>query len=281
MFPSAALVVALIPTMTFAAAPFTLDLVGWNKTAKVTDEQKKIALAYLEAAKLVTGFPNEHKVAQVVCTELVQDLVATHRFFHCLIVYEANAVDGGPHDSGQVLAWDGKRALLHQWTTRRDEDPPRVRLAAKDPEPDWRKLETVSGLEFRSPELWHEAGAKDEAGAKLSAALDAELARRAATLKPGPTLPAWLLFALSVHFDVPTLEWTPGLPTEAAVKKQFQNVASGYASATKLAASKEPASFGGVARFSHGGLWGVYVQFDAKGFGFRERTIGFVPAVYG
>ena len=251
-----------------APAPFTLDLVGWDKAAKVTDEQKKIATAYLEAQKQVTSLGRYSNVAQVICSELVQDLVTTHRFFHCLTVYEANAVDGGPFDSGQVMAWDGKRALMHLWTTRRDEDA------------DLRKAETVSGLEFRSPELWHEVNAKDEAGAKLSAALDAELGKRAKALKPSKTLLAWLMFALCVHFEVAALEWQPGLPSEAAVKKEFQKVA-GYRSAVKLAAAKDPGAFGGVVRFTHGGSWSVFVLLETGVFGFRERTIGFVPAVYG
>ena len=233
--------------------------------------------------KVLNGLPRNNEVAQVSCGELAQDLVTTHRFFHCRIAYVANAVDGGPFDDGQVLAWDGKRALMHRRPHRHD--PPQVPLASEAAEPDSRSLETVKGLEFRSAESWHEVELKDESAAKLDAALNAALARRAAAFKPAravATLPAWLQFALAVHFDVPSVEWQPGLPSEAEVKKQYQK-APGYGAAVMLADEKEKGAFGGTVHFRHDGTWSVFLRLDApsRGFGFRERIIAYLAAIYG
>ncbi len=261
-----------------ATTAFTLDLAGWKTGTKVTPEQKQIATAYLDAMKVLNSLTRNNEVVQVTCVELAQDLVTTHRFFHCRISYLANAADGGPFDDGQVVAWDGKRALMHRRSDRHE--VPQMPLPGEASE--LQKAETVSRLVFRSAKSWNELDAKDESAAKLDAALNVALDRRAAAFKPAraaATLPAWLSFALAVHFHVPSFEWQPGLPPEDEVKKQFEK-APGYGVAVTLAAER---AFGGTVKFRNDGDWIVYLRFDAPslGFGFREQIIAYRGVTYG
>jgi hypothetical protein len=172
-----------------AEGEFALDFVHWNNTPAANAEQTLVAKTYLAGIRQINPMYVHPKVAQVICMELAQDLVSTHHFYYCQLVFEANAVDGGPFDEGSVMAWNGKAAVFHQES-----------LDPKDAQG------RVTGLQLFS-------ASTRIVDAPLTKAVNAALTKRIASA-------AVTKFFLMVHHDTGHLLERPQLPLLKELQKE-------------------------------------------------------------
>jgi hypothetical protein len=191
-----------------ADGEFALDFAHWNNTPLANASQTLAAKAYLRGIMQIEPQYAHSKIGQLICAELTQDLLPAQHFYYCRLVFEANAIDGGPFDEGSVMAWDGKVSAFHQESLDPRDAQARV-LGLR-----FLGAEALAGMKSLPPKV---VKAEDAATA-LTKAVNLALARRIATAK-GEALIAVTKFLCKAHYDTNYLVDRPPLPSLAELKK--------------------------------------------------------------
>jgi hypothetical protein len=239
---------------------FAVDFVHWNNTPLANAQQTSAAKAYLRGIMQIEPQYAHSKIGQLICAELTQDLLPAQHFYYCRLVFEANAIDGGPFDEGSVMAWDGKVSAFHQESLDpRDAQGRVVGLR-------FLGAETLAGMKSLPPN----AAQADDAAKALTKAVNLALATRIASAK-GDALIAVTKFLCKAHYDTNYFVDRPPLPS--LVELQKANPRDQIDPDAYARAQASPHKIFAYSRSLRAGLVAVRVEPAPGGFAMDEMSV--------